>query len=101
MADEKDRQQISLFRGKEIRKTIHQKEWWFVVSDIIVVLTDSVNPTDYIKKMKLRDEEIAKGWGQFVTPLPINTSVGKNKGKRCGSWPTVPILGTVKMIAEE
>lgn len=71
--------QIALFQGKEIRKTIHQKEWWFVISDIIIVLTDSVNPTDYIKKMKLRDAEIAKGWGQFVTPLPINTSGGIQK----------------------
>jgi len=29
------------------------------------VLTDTPNPGDYIKKMRKRDEELSKGWGQF------------------------------------
>jgi prophage antirepressor-like protein len=45
---------IALFRGKEIRKTIHNSEWWFSVVDVIEVLTDSVNPRDYWFKMKIR-----------------------------------------------
>ncbi len=68
--------QIALFRGKKIRKTIYQKEWWFVVGDIVSALTDTINSSDYIKKMKIRDVELAKGWGQFVTPLPIETEGG-------------------------
>ncbi|MFH0819945.1 MAG: Bro-N domain-containing protein [bacterium] len=50
---------IALFRGKTIRKTIYQKEWWFSVIDVVEVLTDSVNPRDYWYKMKIRvkDEE--------------------------------------------
>ena len=47
---------IALFRGKEIRKTIHQNEWWFSVVDIVEVLTESVNPRDYWYKMKMRVE---------------------------------------------
>ena len=43
------------------------EEWYFAVSDVVEVLTDSVNPTDYIKKMKKRDPELSKGWGP---PLP-------------------------------
>ena len=35
--------QIAVFRGKKIRKTIHNNEWWFSVVDVIEVLTDSVN----------------------------------------------------------
>lgn len=31
---------IALFRGKKIRKTIHNNEWWFSVVDVIQVLTD-------------------------------------------------------------
>jgi DNA-damage-inducible protein D len=60
---------IALFKGKQIRKTINNNEWWFSVIDVVGVLTDSANPADYIKKMRVRDAELAKGWGQIVTPL--------------------------------
>lgn len=70
---------IALFQGKKIRKTFLKNEWWFVVEDVVVVLTDSLNPKDYITKMKLRDPELAKGYGQFVSTLPIDTPGGKQK----------------------
>lgn len=70
---------IAVFRGKEIRKTIHGNEWWFVVADVVEVLTDTVNSRDYIKKMRSRDAELSKGWGQIVTPLWLDTSGGKQK----------------------
>jgi len=31
---------IALFQKKEIRKTLHQNEWWFVLTDVVAVLTD-------------------------------------------------------------
>jgi hypothetical protein len=67
---------LAVFQEKAIRRTWHNEEWWFVVADAVVVLTDSVNPSDYIKKMRLRDNELSKGWGQFVTPLRIETEGG-------------------------
>ncbi len=70
---------IAVFRGKEIRKTIYNNEWWFAVADVVEVLTDTVNSTDYIKKMRNRDAELSKGWGQIVTPLWIETTGGKQK----------------------
>lgn len=70
---------IAVFRGKEIRKTIHKNEWWFSVADVVVALTDTVNATDYIKKMRSRDEELGKGWGQIVTPLWLDTEGGKQQ----------------------
>ena len=70
---------IAIFKGKEVRKIIYENEWWFVVADVIGILTDSPNPTDYIKKMRNRDEELAKGWGQIVTPLLVDTPGGKQK----------------------
>jgi hypothetical protein len=70
---------ISIFKGKQVRKTIHNNEWWFVVNDVVEVLTDSANVADYIKKIRSRDEELAKGWGQIVTPLLIETSGGRQK----------------------
>ena len=46
-----------------------QEKWFFCVVDVVEALTDSKNPSDYIKKMKKRDPELSKGWGQVVTPL--------------------------------
>lgn len=70
---------LAVFKGKQIRKTLHNNEWWFVVADVVHLLTDSTDPTDYIKKMRSRDEELAKGWGQIVTPLVIQTQGGPQK----------------------
>ncbi len=71
--------QLAVFRGKEIRKTIHNNEWWFVIADIVSVLTESVDPSGYIKDMRRRDEELSKGWGQIATPLSIQTEGGSQK----------------------
>jgi len=76
---------LAIFKGKKIRKIIHNNEWWFVINDIIVALTDSVDPAQYFKRIKARDEELRKiteqGAVQFVPPLSLNiqTSGGKQK----------------------
>ena len=70
---------IAVFKGKEIRKTIHNNEWWFVIVDVVVTLTDSKQPDGYIKDMRRRDGELAKGWGQIATPLVIETEGGPQK----------------------
>ena len=61
---------IKLFEDKKIRIVWNeeQEKYYFAVADIVQVLTDTVNPTDYIKKMKVRDKELAKGWGQIIPP---------------------------------
>ena len=61
---------IKLFESKKIRSVWSESEqkWYFVVADVVKVLTDSPNPSDYIKKMRKRDEALAKGWGQIVPP---------------------------------
>ena len=70
---------IAVFRNKEIRKTIHNNQWWFVIVDVVAVLTDSVQPEGYIKDMRRRDSELAKGWGQIATPLSVETAGGPQK----------------------
>jgi DNA-damage-inducible protein D len=70
---------IAVFRDKEIRKTIHNNEWWFVIVDVVAALTDSVQPDGYIKDMRRRDGELAKGWGQIATPLSVQTHGGMQK----------------------
>src|SRR3990172_4329713 len=60
---------IAIFKGKKIRKTLHNNEWWFVIVDVIAALTDSLQPEGYLKDMRRRDPELAKGWGQIATFL--------------------------------
>jgi len=70
---------IALFQRKEIRRTIHGNEWWFVVEDVVLVLTDSSDPKQYIQRMKQRDPELGKGWVQFVHTLSVDTTGGQQK----------------------
>ena len=68
---------LVVFEDKQIRRVLHNGEWWFVVKDVVEILTDTSNSTDYIKKMRERDSTLSEGWGQIVTPLPIDTPGGK------------------------
>lgn len=54
-------------------------QYGILIQNVVKVLTDSPNPTDYIKKMKKRDYALAEGWGHFVTPLSIQTPGGKQR----------------------
>ncbi|HBG78219.1 MAG TPA: phage antirepressor protein [Phycisphaerales bacterium] len=70
---------IAVFKGKEIRKTIHRDEWWFVVEDVVFALTDSNDAKQYINKMRKRDQQLSEGWVQFVHTLLIDTDGGQQK----------------------
>ncbi|MDR1361017.1 MAG: Bro-N domain-containing protein [Rickettsiales bacterium] len=71
--------EIVRFEDRYVRKTEHNGDLYFAVEDLVAVLTDSVNPKDYIKKMRSRDPELSKGWGQIVTPLSLQTAGGPQK----------------------
>ena len=45
---------IAIFRGKKIRRLIHENKWYFSVIDVIEALTDSVKPRVYWNTMKTR-----------------------------------------------
>lgn len=72
---------IKIFEDKKVRSVWDDEteEWYFAVVDVVEVLTESTNPTDYTKKLKKRDPELAKGWGQIVTPLSVQTQGGKQR----------------------
>lgn len=70
---------IALFEQKEVRKVWYDGQWYFVLEDIVFILTNSVNTKDYINKMKRRDPELKKGWGQIVHTLWTETSWWRQK----------------------
>src|SRR3989338_2781210 len=70
---------LVVFQGNDIRRTWFNDEWWFVAVDIIAILTDSKDPSGYLKDMRRRDEGFDEGWGQIATPLLIDTTGGKQQ----------------------
>jgi len=92
---------LAVFKGKKIRRTLHNDEWWFVINDVIETLTDSNDAAQYFKRLKQRDEELAKltdkGGVQFVPPLmlDVETTGGKQK-MYC--WNTEGIFRLIQSI---
>ncbi len=70
---------LVVFQNKKIRRTWFNDEWWFAAVDIVVALTDSKDPSGYLKDMRRRDEGFAQGWGQIATPLLVDTAGGKQQ----------------------
>ncbi|MCX6907195.1 MAG: Bro-N domain-containing protein [Verrucomicrobia bacterium] len=91
---------IALFQRQEIRRTIFNNEWWFVISDVVAALTDSGNPSDYLKKLRKRDSSLAeafKGGGQLVPPLGIEfDTAGGRQTLQC--WNTEGIFRLIQSI---
>lgn len=78
MNDDKSNK-IILFQGRSVRRAWCDNEWWFVIEDIVSILTDSADPKQYIQKMKQRDVPLAEGWVQIVRTLIVDTPGGKQK----------------------
>ena len=68
-----DIEKVRLFDNQKIRTVWveEDEEWYFSVKDVVTILTETTNAKDYISKMRRRDEELSKGWGQIVHP-PYN-----------------------------
>ena len=45
---------LAIFKGKEIRRTLHNDEWWFSVVDVCGTLADSRDAGAYWRKLKQR-----------------------------------------------
>ncbi|CAC9644808.1 Prophage antirepressor [uncultured Gammaproteobacteria bacterium] len=49
---------LIVFQNKNIRRRWHKKAWFYSLVDVVVVLSESKNPTDYLKKIRKRDDEL-------------------------------------------
>ena len=72
---------IQLFEERNIRTAWDEEreEWYFSVVDVIAVLTDSPNPTDYLKKMRKRDELLAAYMGTNCPHVEMMGTTGKKR----------------------
>ena len=78
---------LVIFDGKKIRrKWIEKTEtWYFSVVDIVSVLTESTNPTDYLKKLRKRDPELGNYIGTNCPQVEMISETGKNRKVLAGN----------------
>ncbi len=73
--------EIQKFEERSIRTAWDEEreEWYFSVVDVIAVLTDSTNPTDYLKKMRKRDELLSSYIGTNCPQVEMVGTTGKKR----------------------
>ncbi len=76
---------LVVFNDKQIRRTLHNNEWWFSVADVIEALTESVNVKDYIKKMRKCDMDLNSNWGTICTPVELRAPGSKLRKTNCAN----------------
>lgn len=81
-----DETKIVIFKSQKIRKIYQSGEWQFVINDVIESLTNLNVPSQYFKRLKQRDKELAKllnkGAVQFVQPLRLKIGTAGG-GQKC------------------
>ena len=72
---------IKLFESKKVRSHWDEEQeiWYFSVVDIIEALTDSINPTDYLKKLIKRDLELGSYIGTNCPQVEMTINGKKRK----------------------
>lgn len=73
--------EIQLFESTHIRShwDADREQWFFSVVDVVAALTDSVNPTDYLKKLRKRDALLGEYLGTNCPQVAMQTETGKSR----------------------
>lgn len=69
---------MQMFEDKAIRTAWDEEneKWYFSISDVVEILTESQNPKEYIKKLRKRDTELSAKWGTICTPVKMISKDG-------------------------
>jgi len=81
---------IAIFKGKEIRKTIYQNEWWFSVVDVVEALTGTDRPRKYWSDLKTK--LIKEGYSEVsekIGQLKLTATDGKLRETDCANTETM------------
>jgi DNA-damage-inducible protein D len=78
---------IKLFQNQKIRTYWDETEqqWYFSVVDVVGALTDSINPTDYLKKIRKRDTYLSDYLGTICPQVEMLTPSGKKRKTLAGN----------------
>lgn len=77
---------LAEFENKTVRRFYDEatETWFFSIVDIVGALTDSINPTDYLKKLRKRDSELGTYIGTNCPQIEMLTN-GKNRKTLAGN----------------
>ena len=89
--------ELTVFEENSIRRYYDAKNetWYFSLVDIVGALTDSVNPTDYLKKMRKRDDDLNSYLGTNCPQVAMSSN-GKSRKTLAGN--TENVLRLVQAI---
>jgi len=82
---EDENNKLILFQNKSIRRTWFKEDWYYSLVDIVGALTDSSNPTDYLKKMRKRDAELGSYIGTNCPHVEMLTHTNKKRNVLAGN----------------
>ena len=84
-------QPVQLFESTRVRShwDAAQEKWYFSVVDVVEVLTDSINPTDYLKKLRKRDAELGSYLGTNCPQVPMPSESGVMRKTLAADVPTL------------
>lgn len=76
---------IAVFKGKDIRRTLHNNEWWFSIVDVCGVLTESADAGAYWRKLKQRLRKEGSEVVTFCHGLKLTAPDGKLRATDCAN----------------
>jgi hypothetical protein len=78
---------ITFFGSTKIRSVYDEatETWYFSLVDITEALSESKNPTDYLKKLRKRDSELANYLGTNCPQVEMETETGKKRKLLAGN----------------
>lgn len=85
------KQAIQIFEECKVRTVWDDEteEWYFSILDVISVLTESANPTDYFKKMRKRDESLAVFVGTNCPQVAMVSESGVKRKTLAGNMKSI------------
>ncbi|PUE61551.1 hypothetical protein B9Z45_05255 [Limnohabitans sp. 2KL-17] len=84
-------QPVKLFESTRVRShwDAAQEKWYFSVVDVVQVLTDSINPTDYLKKLRKRDAALGSYLGTNCPQVAMPSESGVMRKTLAADVPTL------------
>ncbi|MDO8570929.1 MAG: Bro-N domain-containing protein [Candidatus Daviesbacteria bacterium] len=78
---------LAIFENFKIRRHYDEKNeiWYFSIIDVCGALTDSINPTDYLKKLRKRDKDLGLYIGTNCPQVEMITETGKKRKTLAGN----------------